>query len=280
MPVTAADVPAIEEALHSGAAAEWVRLADGEELAVKVVRPKANAGRGARSLRGCSAVDGTAIQFNEHDTNKKGEHTELAKSGRRVTWVLVGKFRDRAAVEVMVDGKLSKPVPALPGAVVEAAGDGNGCALPEALAIHAALHSGAAGVDVAGEALTIFANSGKTERRCVFRGVTFRQQAANGSVGGKEVEKTGCQMTWIEVKGGPWGQIVDAVLKKPCSFVVEAEAAGPVPAAAASAAPRAAASACRRRPASAAASAAPTPQEPAPKKQKTAPAAAEAGEVP
>lgn len=277
MPVTAADVSAIEEALHSDAAAERVRLADGEELAVKVVRPKANAGRGARSLRGFSAVDGTAIQFNEHDTNKKGEHTELAKSGRRVTWVLVGKFRDRARVEVMVDGKLSKPVPALPGAVVEAAGDGNSCALPEALAIHAALHSGAAGVDVAGEALTI---SGKTERRCVFRGVTFRQQAANGSVGGKEVEKTGCQMTWIEVKGGGWGKIVDAVLKKSCSFVVEAEAAGPVPAAAASAAPRAAASACRRRPASAAASAAPAPQEPAPKKQKTAPAAAEAGEVP
>lgn len=119
MPIVATDLPAIEEALHRHAPA--VVLGDGQELKVKVVRPKANAGAGAHCVQGILAEDGvTKVQFNEHDQGKKSAWTDLSKAGRRVTWVLVGMFPNRAAVP-MLDGKLSKEVPLLPGAVVETA---------------------------------------------------------------------------------------------------------------------------------------------------------------
>lgn len=114
MAVTATDLPAIEAALHTGASS--VPLADGTSLKVKVVRPKANAGRGCRSVAALTTC-GANIQFNEHDRSKSSKWSAIADAGSRVTWVLVGKFPHRAAVP-LIDGKLSKAIPQLPGAPV------------------------------------------------------------------------------------------------------------------------------------------------------------------
>ena len=208
MPVAAADLPAIEAALHTGA--PTVALADGTSLKLKKARPKANGGRGLWSVTGTlAAPPGRPVQLNEHDRSKTSEWTSLAKAGHRVTWVLAGVFPHRSAV-AMVDGCLTKAVDDLPGAPVkdapltsaakaEASGAGDAaatgaaapspisCSVAEAVLVHEGLHGTATSLSVGGDTVAVELKSPSKERFCRFRGVVFRQQSANNSSGGKEV---------------------------------------------------------------------------------------------
>lgn len=214
MPVDVADLPIIEAALYEGS--KVVVLTDGSVLPVCIARRKANHGKGVRSVKG--TVVGADVHFNTQDLERASDWAERAKSGQRVTWILVGKFPNRAAVP-MVDGKLAKPILQLPGAPLLSPLSG---ALPsatwdEVLILHRALHSAASKVCVSDATLDINVKD-DGERWLKLRGVKLRTQAPNNTAGGKIVAKTHSKMTWIEC-AGRWGQVIDDHLTKACSFV-------------------------------------------------------------
>eukprot|EP00927_Polykrikos_kofoidii_P056043 TRINITY_DN50221_c0_g1_i1.p1 TRINITY_DN50221_c0_g1~~TRINITY_DN50221_c0_g1_i1.p1 ORF type:complete len:423 (-),score=73.40 TRINITY_DN50221_c0_g1_i1:136-1404(-) len=130
MPIAAADLGIIEAALHSDV--DSVTLSDKSLVKITTARPKANGGKGVRCIKSVVASDGsTPIQVNQHDCTKASKYSDYAKSGRRVAWVLVGKFPHRAAV-AMVDGKLASAVPTLPGAAIGVPGLADEGAAPAA----------------------------------------------------------------------------------------------------------------------------------------------------